>query len=68
MCDKVYVLSRGSDHEGGHFIGIYANKDAAIKAVEKQNCAFKGGWILDGVDTWQNGCDYLTIEECDVEE
>lgn len=66
---KVWVVSKGEKHEGGSVEGVYASKEVAIKHALKVSYSFDGGWtpIKDDPLSWENGCDYLTIEEFEVE-
>lgn len=64
---KVYVLSRGEDHEGSYIVGVFASKEDAVAKAAQMPTHYEGGWEPLRDNFWGNGCDYLLIEEWKVQ-
>jgi len=65
---KVWIVIKGEKHEGGSVEGVYATKNKAVNEAMKVSCSFGGGWspIMNEELSWENGCDYLTVEDWEV--
>jgi hypothetical protein len=62
--NRVWVVSRGEDHEGGEVIGVCATHDGALALAAEQR-AYLGPWEkeleADGTLRWSSDCDWLEI-------
>jgi len=67
-CMSVWVVLKGEKHEGGSVCGVYSTKERAIFEGLKATFSFDGGWtkMKDCELSWENGCDYLSVEEWEV--
>jgi hypothetical protein len=65
MMNRVWVVSRGENHEGGEVIGVCATHDGALALAAAQK-PDSGLWAnqeleADGTLCWSSGCDWLEI-------
>lgn len=59
---QVYVVELGEDCEGSQILGIYSTVEKArAAAVEQMQTYRKGEWEARGTDSWQAGCNWLSI-------
>jgi hypothetical protein len=63
----VWILSKGEDYEGGHILGVYANKEAAkgpfLKAATSIPFDLDQVWQDDdGAVNAHGGCDWVSLE------
>lgn len=64
----VYILSRGEVCEGSSIHGVYKTEAKALKAIREIKAHFGDKtWKLIGPNEWQNGCDYVIIEEWELQ-
>ncbi len=65
---KVYVAIHGELHEGYNIISVHTKEEDAIAAAKKSRICFDGGWDKqEGETAWVNGCDFIKVEEFEVE-
>jgi hypothetical protein len=64
---KVYIAVHGEQCEGYSIISVHTKKEDAIVAAKKSRAAIKGGWQADDENVWVNGCDFIKVEEFEVE-
>lgn len=60
---KVYIVSHGEQYEGGSVVSVHRLKKNAIKMALAFPCCFPGGWLPEGDDYWENGCDFVKVQE-----
>jgi hypothetical protein len=65
---KVYIAIHGEKCEGYSIVSVHATKEAATKAAKKMRTCFSGGWQLQEDGSYENGCDFINVEEHEVEE
>lgn len=72
MSIKVFIVENGEQHEGGSIVGVFLDRDKAIEIALKTRTCFGGGWQKDPDREedlyWENGCDYVRVEEYQVQE
>ncbi len=64
---RVWVVSHGEKSEGSGIVSIHKFRKNAEKAALAVKCCFSGGWQPDGEDCWENGCDFVKIQEIEVQ-
>ena len=65
---RVYIVVRGEQHEGGSVMGAYSSYDKARYAALGSKPSF-GPWEEDPdePDYWESGCDFVTVQDWEVE-
>jgi hypothetical protein len=64
---KVYVILHGELHEGGQVVSVHKFRKNAVKVALAMSCYFPGGWQEEEEGFWVNGCDFVKIEEVEVQ-
>jgi hypothetical protein len=64
---KVYIVLHGEQCEGGSVVSVHKTEKSAVKAALNVRCCFAGGWVLYSPLSWENGCDFVKVEEWDVQ-
>ena len=64
---SVWIVKRGEEHEGSEVIGVFWSKEKAKDHARSQmlNTRKPDKWKKSLY--WENGCDFICIEEVDVE-
>jgi hypothetical protein len=72
---RVWVMSKGEDHEGGEVLGVYATKDVARPDFEREAAAINSHPAFrldsayvepDGAVYVHGGCDWLRLDPHEV--
>lgn len=70
---KVWILSKGEMHEGGHVLGVYADRDLARGAflteaqeIDRTFGISSADQAADGALELIGGCDWVSLEPHDV--
>ena len=63
----VFVVSFGEKYEGGRILGIKDTLEKAQKLALEQETCFDGGWVPKKENYWENGCDFISVEEFEVQ-
>ena len=64
----MFIVLHGERCEGGSVVSVHNTHQQAVKAALNVKCHFDGGWTQIDPDYWENGCDFVTVEEHDSEE
>lgn len=64
---KIFIVCHGERGRGGFVVGVFEDKIKATTKALTQKTHFTEGWKQEGVDYWVNGCDFVSIEEWEVE-
>jgi len=60
---KVFIVMHGEKCQGGSVKSVHKNESDAIKAALSVRTCFEGGWVEDGENEWENGCDFVSVQE-----
>jgi hypothetical protein len=62
---NVYIVMSGERYEGGHIYGVFADLQLARSKAKDMMDSWRDGWEKSalGCDTWEAGCDWITIEK-----
>lgn len=65
---KVFVVINGETHEGGMVVSVHRSKENAVIAALAVETHFEDGWEKEDENYWTNGCDFVMINEYEVQE
>ena len=65
---KVFIVMHGELSAGGTVKSVHENFDTAVRSALNIRCCFDGGWRQVNDDEWENGCDFVSVQEWGVKE
>jgi hypothetical protein len=68
---KIWIVLHGEQHKGGWVVSVHNTKAKAVKATLAFERQFAGYWLKKDIDGdrlyWENGCDFITVIEKEIE-